>query len=544
TFRQSATDGQPHSLWVDNIHFSSGAVTNVKAFPPIPSGLMARTGDRSVTLHWQALPETRIQYRIYRKNEGTDAYSEVPESPVRITSFADNRVKNGTSYQFVIRAENEAGLSPASHVVKVVPKPFTSDDDFLEYVQACAFDYFWFEANRTNGMVRDRSQPWSAASIAAIGFGLTAIGIGIDHQWITRSEGAERVLRTLETLGSAPQGPEESGTAGYKGWFYHFLDSGTATRYGTSELSSIDSALLFAGVLYAAEFFDNDSRNEQAIRSLAKKILNRVDWRWMLNNEDTLAMGWYPERGFTSARWTGYNEASILYLLGLGSEKPGGALNPEHWSAWTRTYSWNTSHGFTFIPFPPLFGHQYTACWVDFRDIADDFGRAKGITYFENSRRATLAQRAYCIENPGRFPGYGADVWGLTACDGPGSNQAHAYIARGAPPAENDDGTIAPTAAGGSLPFAPAECVRALRTMYDRYREQIWCGYGFRDAFNLQELWWGEDVIGIDQGPILIMAENLRTGRVWEIMQKSPVLERGLKRAGFRPIQGETPRPK
>jgi hypothetical protein len=294
-------------------------------------------------------------------------------------------------------------------------------------------------------------------------------------------------------------------------------------------------------MLDAKEFFGRNDAVEQEIRSLADKIFERVDWQWMLNGGDTLTMGWHPERGFLGARWKGYNEASILYLLGIGAEGPN-ALEPKHWSIWTKTYDWRTSYGFSFIHFPPLFGHQYSACWVDFRSIDDEFTRAKGITYFENSRRATLAQREYCIANPGEFPGYGPDIWGLTACDGPGSNGAHGYIARGAPPAENDDGTIAPTAAGGSLPFAPRECTSALRVMYDRYRETIWCGYGFRDAFNLKENWWGADVIGIDQGAILLMAENLRTGRVWERMSRNDVLQRGLKRAGFRPVRSETPR--
>jgi hypothetical protein len=444
-------------------------------------------------------------------------------------------VENDQPYSYIVRAENDAGLSPASDPLTLTPKAFQNDADFLDYVQAAAFDFFWFEANPANGMIRDRSQPWSAASIAAIGFGLTAIPIGIDHQWISRPAGSERVLRTLQTLWLAPQGDATSKTSGYKGWFYHFLNFHDATRFGTSELSSIDTALLLAGVLDAAEYFDASNPVETAIRNLARQIFERVDWSWMLNRADTLTMGWHPESGFLRARWNGYNEASILYLLGIGADGPS-ALAPKHWKQWTTTYSWRTSYGYSFVHFPPLFGHQYSACWIDFRHIADDYTASKGISYFENSRRATLAQRAYCIDNPGNFPGYGPEIWGLTACDGPGSNGAHSYIARGAPPAENDDGTIAPTAAGGSLPFTPEVSTRALRAMYDRYREMIWCGYGFRDAFNLKEDWWGTDVLGIDQGAILLMAENLRTGSVWNRMRKNAILQKGLERAGFRPI--------
>ena len=519
--------------------FVAPAAYTAETPPAAPGGMIGRVGDRSITLHWNAIADAK-RYRAYRRQSQNGDFTELPHSPVKTPSIADVQVQNGITYIYHVRAENEGGRSDPSELISLTPQSFKSDDDFLEYLQATAFDFFWFEANPANGLIRDRTQPTSPVSIAAVGFGLSAICIGVDHGWITRGEAADRVLRTLQTFHSAPQGPEKTGAIGHKGWFYHFLDFDDATRFRNSELSSIDTALLLAGILDARQFFSRDTDRERTIRLLADKIFDRIDWKWMLNGGDTLTMGWHPESGFISARWTGYNEASILYLLGLGA-KQSNALEPKHWEAWTKTYQWRTSYGFSFIHFPPLFGHQYSACWIDGRDIADDFTARKGITYFENSRRATLAQREYCIANPQNFPGYGPEIWGLTACDGPGSNGIHGYIARGAPPAENDDGTIAPTAAGGSLPFAPRECIAALRAMYDRYREQIWCGYGFRDAFNLKENWWDEDVLGIDQGAILLMAENLRTGRVWKRMRGNEVLQRGLKRAGFRPFKSETP---
>ena len=544
TFRQGKNvqeDGPTEVMWIDDLRLVSANRLTSTAPPPAPRALIGRTGDRSVTLHWEAVADPTLDgYRIYRAAERNGEFREIPGSPVRIQSIADVAVENGVTYFYQVRAENEAGVSDASETLELKPRAFRSDDDFLEYVQATAFDYFWYEANPANGMVRDRTQPWSAASIAAMGFGLTAIGIGIDHGWITRDAGRERVRRTLQTLWETPQGTAEGGTSGYKGWFYHFLRMEDGTRFGSSELSSIDTALLLGGVLYVREYFNESSPPDRQIRRLADRIFARVDWRWMLNRGGTLTMGWTPEHGFLRARWNGYNEASILYLMGIGAERRN-RLGPEHWRNWTKTYSWKESHGYEFVHFPPLFGHQYSAVWIDFRGMADDYIREKGTTYFENSRRATLAQREYCIANPGGYPGYGPNVWGLTACDGPGSNGTHSYIARGAPPAENDDGTIAPTAAGGSLPFAPEECTRALRTIYDRYRERIWCGYGFRDAFNLKEDWFGVDAIGIDQGPILIMAENLRTGRVWQVMRRNEVFRRGLKQAGFQPFAAETP---
>jgi hypothetical protein len=430
------------------------------------------------------------------------------------------------------------------------PDRFADDSEFLEFLQRKAFDYFWLEANPANGLIRDRSRANSHCSIAAVGFGLTAIGIAIDHGWITRSQGRARVLRTLNTFWQSPQGIDVDGTIGYQGWFYHFLRMDNGRRAWKCELSSIDTALFLAGALYCRGYFDGAEADEVAIRDLAGRIYARINWQWMSDGRDSLAMGWHPESGFIKARWIGYNEAMILLLLGLGAPPSEGAVSsppsrqrvddaqkgPLHagfWREWTRGYQWNTSYGQSFVHFAPLFGHQYSHCWVDFRGIADDYMRRKGIDYFENSRRATLAQHAYCIANPGGFKGYSGRVWGLTACDGPGFGRFKAYSARGSPPSENDDGTIAPTAAAASIVFAPEICLPTLREFYDRFRPGIWTAYGFCDAFNLTADWWDPDVLGIDQGPILIMIENYRTGRVWKTFMKAPEIQRGLKAAGF-----------
>jgi hypothetical protein len=371
---------------------------------------------------------------------------------------------------------------------------------------------------------------------------------------------------------------------GYRGWFYHFLDMDTSLRTWKCELSSIDTALFLAGALYTREYFSSVHLDEVAIRDLVNQIYNRIDWHWMAagasgdlargptpnpseppsrrsgamarreggegnRNADsrrqltpsgaatfqTLSMGWRPENGFIKNRWVGYNEGMILYLLGLGSST--NALPSESWREWTRGYEWKTSYGQSFIHFAPLFGHQYSHCWIDFRGMADDYMRRKGIDYFENSRRATLAQHAYCVANPGKFKGYGELVWGLTACDGPGFGKFQAYAARGAPPPEHDDGTIAPTATGGSVPFAPEICIRTLRYFYEHYRPNILTRYGFCDAFNLTAGWWDSEVLGIDQGPILIMIENYRSGRVWKTFMKAIEIQRGLKAAGFRRVE-------
>jgi len=409
-----------------------------------------------------------------------------------------------------------------------------SDSAFLDLVQRASFDFFWLEANPSNGLIKDRSASGAPCSIASVGFGLSSICVAIDRGWISREDGRTRVLTTLKTFWEKPQGRDSHGYIGYKGFFYHWLDMTTATRTWDSELSSIDSALLLAGILDAKQYFSNSDPTENQVRALADSIYYRVDWNWMRNFQPNLTGGWHPVTGFENWWWRGYNEAMIMCILGLGS--PTHPLPTSIWNAWTIGYEWQPQYGYEYVIFPPLFGHQYSHCWIDFRNIQDDYMRQRGITYFENSRRATLVQQLYCKDNPGRWTGYGTNVWGITACDGP-----NGYKARGAPPrlpANPDDGTIAPTAAAGSMPFTPQESIAALRHMYDTYRNQIWTPYGFRDAFNLTVNWWGPDVIGIDEGPIVMMIENYRTQSIWKRFMQNPDIQRGLQAAGFTTITG------
>jgi hypothetical protein len=398
----------------------------------------------------------------------------------------------------------------------------------LDSLQQTAFNYFWLEANPANGLIKDRSTPASPASIASVGFGLSAICIGIDHGWITRDAGQARVLTTLDWFWNAPQGSTSTGTTGYKGLFYHFLDMNTGLRVWNSELSTIDTALLMCGVLDAKQYFDTSDPDDVQIRALADSLYRRADWDFMRASGVGIRLGWNPESGFNPfGNWVGYNEAMILYILAIGS--PTHPVPASTWFTWTSGYNWSTEYGYTYLIFPPLFGHQYSHCWIDFRGIQDIYMRSKGITYFENSRRATLAQRAYCIANPGGHLGYGADVWGITACDDPFVG----YLAHGAPPAQNDNGTIAPTAAAASIAFAPNEVIPTLHYFYDNFQADLWGPYGFRDAFNLGAGWWDTDYLGIDQGPQILMIENYLNQRVWSRFMQDPDVQNGLALAGF-----------
>jgi hypothetical protein len=423
------------------------------------------------------------------------------------------------------------------------------------------FDYFWETTDPRTGLAPDRWPTPSFASIAAVGFALTAYGVGETNGWITRAQARDRTLATLRFFARAPQGPEPRGTAGHKGFFYHFLDMRGGTRFGRTELSTIDTALLMGGVLFAQSWFDRDDPAEAEIRRLADRLYAAVDWRWIRPRAPFVAMGWHPETGFIPSDWNEFNEALILYVLALGS--PTHALEPATWDAWTSRFdkSWGDDlggqGGEPHVQFSPLFGHQYSQCWIDFRGIRDDYGRRRGLDYHENSRRATYAQRSYAAKNPGGWAGYGPDVWGLTACDGPGDmkrviagreREFFSYSARG--PGDRDDGTIAPTAAAGSIAFAPEIVEPALREMHRRYGAGIYGRYGFWDSFNatltdpaaplkhgrvVPGLGWVDgDHLGIDQGPILLMLENRDTGLIWRTMRRNPHIRRGLARAGFR----------
>ena len=424
------------------------------------------------------------------------------------------------------------------------------DTAFLDSLQYDTFRYFWDTANPDNGLIPDRAPTPSFASIAAVGFGLTSYLVGVERGYITRQQAAQRIVTTLRFFAQAPQLEKATGVAGYKGFFYHFLDMKTGERFKQVELSTIDTALLLGGILSAQTYFDKNTPIETEIRQLAEQIYGRVDWTWMQNHKPFVSMGWHPEKGFIPADWKGYNEAMLLYVLALGS--PTHPVGTDVWPAWTKSYDWAAFQGQQHVNFDPLFGHQYSHIWIDFRDIQDGYMKKKGLDYAENSRRATYANRAYCMKNPGKWQDYSSTIWGLTACDGPKDTTAaglqfFSYRARGAASTQIvDDGTIAPTAAGGSIAFAPEICLPALQAMKAKYGDKLYGQYGFRDAFNptyryasafangsTTNGWFDIDYLGIDQGPILLMSENLRTDFVWSLMKRNPHIQKGLRRAGF-----------
>jgi hypothetical protein len=436
-------------------------------------------------------------------------------------------------------------------------RPITSNDRaFLDSLEEKTFHYFWDLGRRDNGLVPDRAPTPSFSSIAAVGFALSGYAIGAERGYVMRDEARDRALATLRFFARAPSSDAPAGVAGDHGFYYHFLDMETGFRYRTVELSTIDTALLLAGALTCAEYFDRDDPAEREIRALAEELYSRADWAWAQPRPPAVSMGWTPEKGFLDYDWHGYNEGMIVYILALGS--PTHAIDPAGWQEYTRTYFWSRFEGEEYLAFGSLFGYQYSHAWIDFRGLRDPYLRSKGIDYFENSRRATYAQRNYAIENPMGWKGYGADFWGLSACDGPADVELEVgghrrrfftYAARGASAREiRDDGTLTAAAAAGSLPFAPEIALPALEAMAQRFGANLFSRYGFLDAFNPSFPegvalhhgrmepglgWFDTDYLGIDEGVILAMVENWRSGLLWRLMRRNPHVVRGLRRAGF-----------
>jgi hypothetical protein len=437
--------------------------------------------------------------------------------------------------------------------------PLTTEQ-LLDETERRTFNFFWQTTEPTRGLAPDYGPEASQASVAAMGFALTALPIGVERGWVRRDLALARATATLQFLRDAPQGPDPSGCSGYHGFFYHFLNMTDGTRYRNSELSSVDTALLLMGVRCCGQYFNGPSEEEGTIRTLAEDLCERVEWPWFQAHGPVICMGWRPETGFLRDNWIGYNEAMMVYLLALGSEShPVGA---EAWAAWTAGYSnsWGTVQGIEHLTFGPHFGHQFTQVWFDLHGPSDAYMRERGLDYFENSRRATLSQHAYGIANPLGWAGYGANVWGLSASDGPvsqalpynGQQRAfHTYAARGVclnPDHDYDDGTLTPMAALGSLPFAPELVLPAMDAMYQRYGAVLLGEYGFLDSFNpsfqydlipdhgrqVGDLGWVDTrYYGINQGPILAMIENHRSGLLWRLSREDAVIRRGLERAGF-----------
>jgi hypothetical protein len=426
------------------------------------------------------------------------------------------------------------------------------DEAALDEIERRAFSYFLHEVNALTGLVRDNTRPASPASIAGSGFALACYAVGAEREYISRAEAAQRARIALQFLWDAPEGEDPDGTAN-RGFFYHFLTLDTGRRVWDCELSTIDTTIALAGVLTAAVYFDRDTPVECDVRSRADAIYRRVEWPWSMGGARTVSLGWHPESGFLACGWRGYAEALMLYILGLGS--PTHPLPTDSYAAWSETYRWARIYGYELLYAGPLFIHHLSQCWIDFRGIQDEFMRVHGIDYFENSRRATYVHQEYARRNPRRWAGYSAQCWGITASDGPGyatrvwagkRRTFYGYHARGVPYGP-DDGTVSPWAMLASLPFAP-EIVLPSIAAFDAAYPEAKHDYGYTGSLNtsfgsgastpsLEAVasggWRSPAHYAINQGPVVLMIENHRSGLLWRLMRQCPYVVTGLRRAGF-----------
>jgi hypothetical protein len=408
-----------------------------------------------------------------------------------------------------------AKTRPSQIKAQAAPKLSRDDNAFLEDLTKRGCMYFFEQADQASGQVLDRAankisngafdKARSIASIAATGFGLSALCIADQRKYFPADQIKTRVQATLQFhLNKMPH---------QHGFLFHFNDVRTGEPFGFSEVSSIDTAIFLCGALTARAYF-----NDPTITDLATQLYDRVDWPWMLNGGDTFAMGWRPASGFIRSRWNHYCELMMLYLLAIGSKTH--SVSPTSWDAFTRPPM--TYDGFEYISgADPLFVHQYSHAWFDFAHKRDAY-----TNYFENSVTATEAHKAFCLDQ-GR--GYSDDYWGVSASD-----WEHGYVAWGGPPLMGPiDGTVVPCAAAGSLPFLPAECVHVLRALKDKFEADAWGRYGFVDAFHPELLWYDPDVLGIDLGITVLMAENLRTGLIWKTFMQNPEALAAMDLCGF-----------
>lgn len=429
-----------------------------------------------------------------------------------------------------------------------VLNPQGTDEEMLDLLQKETFTYFLAQADDETGLIADKTQPASPASIAAVGMALSCYVTGVERKLISREDAVNRTIKVLRFFKNSQQGTEVDAT-GYKGFYYHFLDIKTGKRAWESELSTVDTTILLMGILGARYYFTEANKQETEIRETADFLYNRVDWQWATNGKDTITHGWKPESGFIKYRWNNkYSEAHIVYLLALGS--PTFPIAASGYKKWIETFEWKKFYDIECIYAGPLFIHQMSQIWIDFKGIMDDENRKVGIDYFENSRRATLVQQQYAIENPLGFSGYSKNGWGFTASDGPGpvtriiqgeTKTFYDYVARGIPYGP-DDGTISPWAVAASLPFAPEVVLPTLRHAIEKLDLKKHYNYGFDASYNptfpekstRPKGWVSPWQFGLNQGPVILMIENYRTSLIWNILRKSPQIITGLKKAGFK----------
>lgn len=405
-----------------------------------------------------------------------------------------------------------------------------SDDELLTLVQKQTFKYFWDFAHPVSGLTRERNNSLrlpnnGVVTFGGSGFGVMAIIVGIEREFITREEGAESMLKILNFLNKDAQH--------YHGIWPHWMNGSTGETVSFSRKDDgadlVETSFMFEGLLAAHQYFTKETKEEKQIRGLINKLWREAEWNFFTKNgEDVLYWHWSPNNGWAiNMPVKGYNECLITYVLAASSPTYPIKESVYH-NGWTNSKTFKNGEKYYGITLPlgpkfggPLFFTHYSFMGLDPRGLTDQYA-----DYWEQMVNHTLINRQYCIENPNKYVGYGNNCWGLTASDSDTGYSAHSPT--------NDRGVITPSAAVSAIAYTPKYSMEAIRYFYEELGDKLWGQYGFKDAFNLSKNWFAESYLGIDQGPIIVMIENYRTQLIWELFMSHPDIKQGLKRLGFK----------
>jgi exo beta-1,2-glucooligosaccharide sophorohydrolase (non-reducing end) len=508
---------------------------NVKtASPDLYQPVVRAVGhDMRIDLAWDHLRSMFVTgYHVYRAEQADGQFQRLTAKPVAHALYSDFIGANDQQRWYKVVAVQRDGME-ADTLGMVSARSCAQDDDaFMTSVQQATFRYFWDFAHPQSGLIRERSggNP-NICATGGTGFGLFAIMIGAERGFITREEAVERVQRILNFY--------QTKAIRYHGAFAHWIDGRTGKTVPFSANDDggdiVETSFLMQGVLAVRQYFNRNDPQEIDLRQKATSLWEGVEWSWYLRTPDSNSLYWHwsPNVGWAMNLKVGggFNETMITYLLAMSS--PTFPIN-EHcyhkgWVGQGSSYvNGSDYYGYTQwvgqTQGGPLFFTHYSFIGLDPRGLKDRY-----CDYFQNNRNISLINRSYCIENPGRFPGYGALVWGLTASDSPDGYLAHAPGL--------DNGTIAPTAAISAMPYIPAESLASMRHMYQTYGAGLWDSFGFKDAFNPGRKWYAEGHLAIDQGPIICMIENQRTGLCWENFMKNPEIHGAIAKIAVKPAE-------
>lgn len=528
-YGQDIADGNAHTMYLDEIRMVSEEVADT-IIPAVPQNAKAIGYERHVVIEWEPVADEDLAgYNIYRKQPG-GTYQKIGATSEDLPVYSDFHGEIGKTYYYTVSAyDQKNNESEKSEEVDATTESF-DDQDLLDMTQEITFRYFWNYAHPVSGLARERygGNP-ETTTTGGSGMGMMTIPVAIERGFITREEGADHILKMLNFLKDADR---------FHGAWPHWLNGSTGEVIAFSEKDDggdlVETAYLAQGLLTIRKYFDRNNDTETEIRNLATNLWESIEWDWYRRTDDSFHLYWHWSPNY---EWEmnmpiiGYNEAMIVYLLAIASPTHSvpASLYEDGWAGSNNYDNGESFYGITqdvgWDRGGPLFFTHYSFLGFDPRGIKDSH-----TNYFQNNKNITLINRAWCIDNPGEYDGYGKECWGLTASDDP----LVGYLAH-EPTPQNDNGTITPTAALSAFPYTPSESMQVLKHFYRDLGTEIVGALGFKDAFNQTEDWVASSYIAIDQAPIIIMIENYRTKLLWDNFMANARIDSALGAIGFVP---------